>query len=73
MGEMAEYYLEQAMLGMMDGDDWGCEPRYTPRPKRILTCRLCKKSGLVWGQHEGRWTLFENGAPHKASCRAERW
>jgi hypothetical protein len=29
------------------------------------TCRCCGTGGLIWGQHEGKWRLFDNGKLHQ--------
>lgn len=29
------------------------------------TCRCCGTRGLVWGQHKGKWRLFEGQKIHK--------
>jgi hypothetical protein len=33
--------------------------------QRTKTCRCCNKGGMSWGQHLGKWRLFENGSLHR--------
>lgn len=59
MGEMADFaneggwdeeaYLEYHFGHHEDGDG---PPIYS------VTCRCCKKGGLTWSKHLGKWRLF---------------
>jgi len=59
MGEMADWYLEQAI------DEW--EPDYYERPRRSLRCRQCGKRDLNWQLIQGVWTMFEGDKVHICS------
>lgn len=44
-------------------EDGGAEDddRYAPWVK---TCRHCYTTGLLWGQHQGRWRLYDGNELH---------
>lgn len=53
MGEMADYYLENAFY-----DDDGLEPEDENYPSK--TCKHCGESGFHWGQTKDGWRLFSS-------------
>ena len=79
MGDMADDALEKVendWCGYLDythGDmddaaayDLGIvdENGNIPRSISYKVCKHCGQGGLLWGRHNDRWRLFDNGAIH---------
>jgi len=37
---------------------------------RLVECKHCKQTGLIWGECDGKWRLTGEGSPH---CCSEYW
>jgi hypothetical protein len=59
MGDMADYYLEQAMF-----DDELSSLEETAEYVSNVTCRLCGRKNLHWRQRNDKWRLFDNRGIH---------
>ena len=62
MGDAADYTLESIDYsqynGCADGGSWE-----TPRSAGV-TCRCCGRTGLKWGERNGKWRLFDMRGVH---------
>lgn len=67
MGDAADEALERYFLGSDDADypDYGFS--YGPPP--TVTCRHCRKRGLVWRQQPGGWRLYSEAKGQLHNCR----
>lgn len=48
--------------GVIDERGYEHHPYPTPTTK---TCKCCGQSGLTWGNHGGKWRLFDGGSVHR--------
>lgn len=80
MGDMADYVNELIEQEYEDRDAWrrgklSWEEAYDRgvvdehgaeygTELKTKTCRCCGEDGLIWGQYEGKWRLFNNNKLH---------
>jgi len=56
--------------GIIDESGAIISPNHRSKSK---TCLHCGKKGLIWGQHNGKWHLFDNGKLHRCVKPHRNW